>query len=64
MLAGHGDVKFMKVDASKKNYEDLTAAVGINTQELTESPSLLLMKGGKGRWIHGTNTISEGVKYY
>ena len=48
MLAGHGDVKFIKVDASKKNYEDLTAAVGINTQELQESPSLLVMKGGKG----------------
>ena len=31
MLAGHQDVRFIKVDASKKNYEDVVQAVGINT---------------------------------
>ena len=62
-LAGHSEIRYMKIDCSKRNYEDLISAIGINTNELEESPSVLVMKGGKGRWVHGPNTIEQIAEF-
>ena len=59
VMNGHDDIRYIKIDCSQKNYEDLIAAIGINVHELEESPSVLFMKGGKGRWIHGPNTVEQ-----
>ena len=42
------EFKYFSIDASKKNYEDLIQAVGIDVNELKDSPSVLVIKGGKG----------------
>ena len=57
------EFKYFSIDASKKNYEDLIQAVGIDVNELKDSPSVLVIKGGKGWWVHGPNTIKVISEY-
>ena len=59
VLNKHPSFKYAKVNADDEKYSDLIKAVGINTAELHESPSVLLMEGGTGVWIHGPQTVNR-----
>ena len=50
---------FAKVNANDPNYQDLVKACGIITGELHESPSVLIIEGGVGVWVHGPQTINK-----
>ena len=50
---------YAKVNVADPNYEDLVQACGIVTGELHESPSVLIIEGGIGVWIHGPQTVNK-----
>mmetsp|Transcript_31647 Transcript_31647/g.28042 ORF Transcript_31647/g.28042 Transcript_31647/m.28042 type:complete len:144 (+) Transcript_31647:45-476(+) len=50
---------YTKVNVADPNYADLVKATGIVTTELHEAPSVLIIEGGVGVWIHGPQTINK-----
>ena len=50
---------YAKINADDQNYDDLIRAWGIIKTELHESPSVLIMQGGVGVWIHGPQTMNK-----
>ena len=50
---------YAKVNAADPNYADLVKACGIIVNELPESPSVLIIEGGVGVWVHGPQTINK-----
>ena len=59
VLNKHPSFKYAKINADDQLYADLVEACGINTAELHESPSVLIIKGGVGVWVHGPQTINK-----
>ena len=63
VLESYGGFFYTKVDARNQDYAELVDALGVNTQELQKSPSVLIMEHGNGAWIHGPETISKIAEY-
>ena len=59
VLNRHPSFKYAKVNADSPDYADLVKACGVNTAELHESPSVLIIEGGIGVWVHGPQTINK-----
>ena len=63
VLDRYPSFKYAKVNADDKNYSDIVEAIGINTAELHESPSVLVIEGGVGVWVHGPQTINKVAEF-
>ena len=50
---------FAKVNVNDSNYDDLVKACGVDKSELNNSPSVLIIEGGIGVWIHGPQTMNK-----
>ena len=59
VLNKYPSFNYAKINAADPNYEDLVNACGIVTGELHEAPSVLIIEGGVGAWIHGPQTINK-----
>ncbi|CAI2383108.1 unnamed protein product [Moneuplotes crassus] len=59
VLKKHPSFHYAKINAADPNYKDLIETCGIVTTELHESPSVLIIEGGTGVWIHGPQTVNK-----
>ena len=59
VLKKHPSFHYAKINAADPAYAELVEATGIITSELHESPSVLIIEGGVGVWIHGPQTVNK-----
>ena len=59
VLERYPSFHYAKVNAEDKEYADLVKACGVNRGELHESPSVLIIEGGVGAWVHGPQTVNK-----
>ena len=59
ILSRYPNFSYAKVNALDPDFQSLVKACGIVTTELHESPSVLIIEGGVGVWVHGPQTINK-----
>ena len=59
VLDKYPSFKYIKVNADDSNYDDLVKACGVVKSQLNGSPSVLIIEGGIGVWIHGPQTMNK-----
>ena len=58
------NIYYTEVDATHSDYKHFTQdIIGVDTEELVHSPSILIMEYGQGIWIHGPEAVGRIASY-
>ena len=63
VLERYPGFRYTAINADDGRYSDLVRACGVVTEELRNSPSVLIMENGNGAWIHGPQTMNKIAEF-